>query len=167
MTWFSRLVAAYRYRGRHRGVYDPAIGKEPVDPSQPIYLGSVLWDAKWYGMVSDSESPGMMTATFEVAPEGGLCSIPLPDLPFTWEPHVYSHGPGGFSVRVMPVVPTHGNLKFDPPQDDSGAHQPDGTLVGSFTDWYGPMDFGVPPGLPQYRPELGPYSYQEHFDENR
>ena len=144
MGWFAR----WSYKGRHRGVYTPPVLEPRVrlwdKDYEPIHLGSVLWDAKWYGMVSDSEEPGMMTATFEVAPEGGLCSIPLPDLPYQWEPHVYSHGPSGFTVKVLPVVP-------------EGEPQQYGE------DWYGPMDFGVPPGLA----ECGPYHYKEWFhDEN-
>ena len=67
-----------------------------------VYLGDVLHNITFYGVISDSE-PAMMTATLEIG-----------------EPRPY---------------------------DD---------------EWYGPMDFGVPPGLP-CRPELGPYEYREHF----
>lgn len=103
-TSIPKWIAAYRYRGRHRGVYKP-----PVEPrvslldKEMVYLGDVLHNITFYGVISDSE-PAMMTATLEIG---------------------------------------------EPRLDDDD-------------EWYGPMDFGVPPGLP-CRPELGPHEHREHF----
>lgn len=57
-----------------RATYRPPRQRpKAVKPVEPIYLGDVLSNVQFYGVVADPETPGMMQATLEVAPQ---CSRP-------------------------------------------------------------------------------------------
>ena len=82
------MIGRWLYRGRHRaGRFSVRVGDlvrlaplpRGIAPSgEVIWLDdSIVWNAKWYGIVTDGEPPNMLTATFEVVGDEGLESVPV------------------------------------------------------------------------------------------
>lgn len=60
-----------------RATYRPPRERpKAAKPGEMVYLGDVLKNVTFYGMVTDTETPGVMEATLEVAPQNQVLELP-------------------------------------------------------------------------------------------
>lgn len=69
-----KWISAYLRKGSHRGTYVTVSDWFP--PPEPVYLGEILHNVKFFGIVSDFDSPEMFSATLEISGDPGLLTLP-------------------------------------------------------------------------------------------